>query len=293
MKYFITGVTGQLGYDIKKELIKRNVKQDQIIALNADELDITNKEQLTNIFIKEKPDIVFHCAAWTNVDDAEDNIEICTKINAEGTKNIVEACKKSNAKLIYISTDYVFDGKKEGFYETNDIPNPINVYGKTKYQGEIHVREYKKHFIVRISWVFGINGKNFVKTMLNLSKTKDCLNVVSDQFGSPTYTVDLSKFLIDMSNTDYYGTYHATNKGYTNWAEFAKYIFDSNEIDIVVNPILSNDYPTKSLRPLNSKMSSKSLIENGFSELPDWRDAINRYNEELKKENILIKKRSK
>ena len=291
MKYLITGVTGQLGYDIKEELINRNVIEENIIAPSIDELDITNKDLVMNTFIEKKPDIVFHCAAWTNVDNAEEDIEMCTKVNAEGTKNIVEATEKINAKLIYISTDYVFDGTKEGAYEIDDTPNPISVYGRTKYQGELYVKKYLNHFIVRISWVFGINGKNFVKTMLRLSETRDSINVVSDQVGSPTYTVDLSKLLIDMSETELYGTYHATNKGYINWAEFAKYIFESNQKYINVNPILSKDYPTKASRPMNSKMSSKSLTEKGFLELPEWQDAINRYNKELEKEKKLELKR--
>lgn len=291
MKYLITGVKGQLGYDVVRELKKRNVKDQDIVALDIDDLDITDNEQVNKMISNQKPDIIFHCAAWTNVDNAENNIEMCEKVNVEGTKNIVKACKKVNAKLFYISTDYVFDGTKNGIYEITDIPNPISVYGKTKHGGELAVKEYEKHFIVRISWVFGINGKNFVRTMLKLSETRDTLNVVSDQIGSPTYTVDLSKLLVDMSQTEAYGTYHATNKGYTSWADFAKYIFESNQINAVINPIPSKEYPTKAVRPMNSKMSSISLIENGFYELPNWRNAIDRYNEELKEEKIVQLKR--
>lgn len=286
MKIIVTGVNGQLGYDIVKELKSRGYQDEEIVGLDINDMDITDSEQVNNMFESINPDIVFHCAAWTNVDGAEDNYELVEKVNYVGTKNITNASKKCNAKLIYISTDYVFDGTKDGIYEINDIPNPKSVYGKTKYMGEQAVQEYDKHFIVRISWVFGINGKNFIKTMLNLSETRTELNVVADQVGSPTYTVDLSKLLVDMSESEKYGLFFATNEGYCSWAEFAKYIFEINNKNVVVNEITSEEYPQKAYRPRNSKLSKQSLDENGFSRLPDWKNAVDRYSNELK----LIKK---
>ena len=284
MKYLITGVEGQLGYDIIRELKKRGVNDNNIIAPTLSEMDITDIDQVENIILASKPDVIFHCAAWTNVDLAEDNEETVYKVNVEGTKNIVEMAKKVGAKVIYISTDYVFDGKKIDLYEIEDKPNPLSVYGKTKYLGEIETLKYQKSFIVRISWVFGINGKNFVKKMFELAETKNELNIVADQLGSPTYTVDLAPLLIDIANTEKYGIYHATNSGCCSWAEFAKYIFESNNLSVKVNEISTSDYPTKATRPLNSGLSKKSLIDNGFNTLPHWKDAIDRYNVELKEE---------
>lgn len=285
MRYLITGARGQLGFDIIRELQKRGL--NDIIAPSIEEMNITDNDSVNEIITKTKPDVVFHCAAWTNVDAAEENEEDVTLVNVIGTKNIVEASSKIGAKVFYISTDYVFDGSKEGMYEITDIPNPISVYGKSKYLGELETKKYDKHFIVRISWVFGINGQNFVKKMLELAQTRDELNVVSDQVGSPTYTVDLAHLLVEMSNTNKYGTYHANNSGYCNWAEFARYIFKSNNIDIKVNDIKTSDFKSKAQRPLNSKLSKKSLSDNGFDFLPSWEDAIDRYNKELK---VLIKK---
>lgn len=288
MRYLVTGVNGQLGYDIVRELKNRN--ENDIIPLDINDMDITNKEEVDKVISNFKPDVIMHCAAYTNVDGAEDNEEVCYNVNVIGTKNIVEAAKKINAKMLYISTDYVFDGTKEGLYEVTDKTNPLSVYGKTKYQGELETLKYDKSFIVRISWVFGINGKNFIRTMLNLSETRNELNVVSDQVGSPTYTVDLSKLLVDMVNTDKYGIYHANNSEFCSWAEFAEYIFKCNDIPMKVNHIKTSDYPSKAVRPLNSKLSKQSLIENGFNTLPSWKDATIRYCEELKKEKKLIKK---
>lgn len=289
MKYLVTGVNGQLGYDVVLELKKRGVNSDNIIALDRDSMDITDDKSVNKIFNEYKPDVVFHCAAWTNVELAEDEYDNAYKVNVMGTKNIVNACKKNNSKLIYISTDYVFDGTKEGLYETDDKTNPINAYGKTKYLGEVETLKYDKAFIVRVSWVFGINGKNFVKTMLKLSETKKELGVVCDQIGSPTYTVDLAKVLVDMSQTEKYGIYHATNSGFTSWSDFARYIFESNNIEMVVNDVKTIDYKTKSKRPLNSKLSKDSLTNNGFDLLPDWKNAVDRYNVELKNAKKLVK----
>ncbi|MFV0249881.1 MAG: dTDP-4-dehydrorhamnose reductase [Bacilli bacterium] len=282
MKSLITGFKGQLGYDIKRELIKRGF--NNIIALDKEEMDITNKENVFDVILKENPDVIFHCAAWTNVEKAEELEELVYNVNVSGTKYITEAAERINAKIIYISTDYIFDGTKDGLYEIDDIPNPISVYGKTKYLGEQEVMKYDKHFIVRISWVFGINGSNFIKTMLKLSQKTTELNIVGDQHGSPTYTLDLARLLVDMSQTTKYGTYHATNEEYCSWVEFAKYIFEINNINVKVNSIKTSEYPTKAFRPLNSKLSKKSLTENNFEQLPSWKDAVERFQIELEKE---------
>ena len=284
MKYLVTGVKGQLGFDIVRELNSRGF--NDVIGLDISDMDITDKEQVREVIKSHNPDVVFHCAAWTNVDKAEEMEEVVTNINVNGTSFIAEITKEINATLFYISTDYVFDGEKEGLYEIDDIPNPISVYGKTKYLGEEEAKINDKHFIVRISWVFGINGNNFIKTMLKLSETRNELNVVNDQIGSPTYTVDLASLLVDMSLTNKYGTYHANNDGFCTWADFARYIFKTNNKDVIVNGIPTSEYPTKSRRPLNSKLSKKSLIENGFKLLPTWQDAVDRYNLELKGEII-------
>ncbi len=285
MEYLITGYNGQLGFDLKKELLKSGVSEDEILVTDVDNMDITKKEDVSEIFSKYKPKYIFHCAAWTNVDLAEENYDLCYKVNVIGTKNIVDEAKKYDSKIVYISTDYVFDGTKEGLYEVSDKVNPQSVYGKTKYEGEELVRLYPKHFIVRTSWVFGINGKNFVKTMLNLADSgKKTLNVVADQFGSPTYTVDLAKELVMMMKTEKYGTYHVNNEGYCSWAEFAEYIFKTNNKDVKVNHITSEEYKTKAKRPLNSRLSKKSLDKASFDRLPTWKDAICRYNKELIKE---------
>ena len=281
MKFFITGINGQLGHDINLELLERGYTD--IYAPTSKEVDITNKEAVENAIINYKPDIIFHCAAYTAVDKAEDDKDRCYNVNVIGTKNITECAKRINARLVYISTDYVFDGTKEGYYIEDDKTNPINYYGETKYLGEEEVRKYDNHIITRISWVFGINGKNFVKSMLNLAETRDNLNIVADQVGSPTYTKDLSKLLVDIAASDKRGTYHVTNDGYCSWYEFAKYIFESNDVRINVNPITTEEYPTRANRPHNSKMSKEKLINDGFEMLPSWQDAVDRYNKELKK----------
>lgn len=290
MRYLVTGVKGQLGYDIVKELKRRN--ETEILALDVSEMDITNRKQVFDVVTEYKPDVIFHCAAWTAVDKAEDEKELCEKVNVVGTKNMTDASLEVGAKIIYMSTDYVFDGKKEGIYEPDDQVNPQSVYGDTKYRGEEEVRRNPKHFITRISWVFGINGKNFIRTMLNLSEKLDSLNVVDDQIGSPTYTVDLAKLLVDMAQSENYGTYHATNEGYCSWAEFAEYIFQTNEKTTKINHVTTEEYleltgTKQAYRPRNSKMSKEKLLENGFEKLPTWQDAVNRYSEELKTEKIL------
>ena len=281
-KVMVTGGAGQLGFDVIKELRKRGY--EEIYAPTIEELDLKNKRAVDDYMKKIKPDLVIHCAAYTAVDQAEEDLEVAGKTNIDATDYIAQNCKKYDSKLIYISTDYVFDGSKDlnEVYETKDQTNPQSVYGLTKLMGERKALDNPKTFVVRTSWVFGINGKNFVKKMLDLSETKDELNVVSDQYGSPTYTVDLARLLVDMAGTEKYGLYHANNEGYCNWAEFAEEIFRQNKIDTKVNHVTSEEYPQKAYRPKNSKLSKKTLIDNDFDLLPAWQDALRRYNKELK-----------
>ena len=279
MKVLVTGVKGQLGFDCIIELKK---KGHCPIGIDRDELDLTQEEEVYSFIRSIKPNCIIHCAAYTAVDKAEEDSDSCCKVNVEATKYLVNVSKELDIKLLYISTDYVFDGLKTGEYEINDLPNPKSVYGNTKYLGEGEAKKTDKHFIVRISWVFGINGNNFIKTMLRLSETRNELNVVSDQIGSPTYTKDLSALLVEMIESEKYGTYHVTNEGYCGWNDFARYIFLRANKDVEVNDILTKDYPTKAIRPQNSKLSKKSLDENGFKRLPSWEDAVDRYLEELK-----------
>lgn len=275
MKVLVTGVGGQLGYDVIKELEKRNIN---CIGADRAEFDITDFEAAHKFITDYMPDTVIHCSAYTAVDKAEEEPELCHLVNAVGTENIAKVCKEINAKMVYISTDYVFDGTKEGFYEVDDVPNPINVYGKTKLEGEIAVQKILvKYFIVRISWVFGVNGNNFVKTMLRLGKERSQLSVVSDQIGSPTYTADLASLLIDMIQTDKYGIYHATNEGECSWAEFAEEIFSVVGVDVKVNHITTAEYPTKAMRPMNSRMSKEKLKNFKFRSLDCWRDSVKKY----------------
>ena len=286
MKYLITGYKGQLGYDIKRELLKRGIDEKSILAVDREEMDITNKEAVFKVILDFRPDIIFHCAAYTAVDKAEDDEDNAYNINVTGTKNIVDASLEINSTIIYMSTDYVFDGTKEGYYTEEDEVNPKSVYGKTKYLGEEEVRRNKKHFITRISWVFGINGHNFIKTMLKLSDNHKEVNVVNDQIGSPTYTVDLAKILVDMSNTTKYGTYNVTNDLYCSWAEFAKDIFAINNKDVKVNEVSTEEYlkitnTKQAYRPRNSKLSKEKLVNMGFTILPSYKDALRRYKEEL------------
>ena len=279
MKVFVTGVKGQLGYDVVNELEKRGL---EAIGVDIQEMDITDAESVNNVIGEAAPDAVIHCAAYTAVDAAEDNVEICRKVNAEGTRNIANMCKKLDIPMIYISTDYVFDGQGEIPWLPDDERAPLNVYGQTKYEGELAVQNtLEKYFIVRIAWVFGVNGKNFIKTMLNLGKTRDHLTVVNDQFGSPTYTYDLARLLVDMIQTDKYGIYHATNEGICTWYEFACEIFRQAGITVEVTPVTADQYPAKAKRPSNSRMSKDKLEENGFERLPSWQDALGRYLKEI------------
>lgn len=275
MKVLVTGANGQLGYDVVKELQKQNI--ECYGALRQD-FDIVDFEATENFIKNYMPDAVIHCAAYTAVDKAEDEQGLCYLVNASATENIAEICKKINAKMLYISTDYVFDGTKDDFYEVDDKPNPINVYGKTKLLGEQAVqRILNKYFIVRISWVFGEHGNNFVKTMLRLGKERKEINVVADQYGSPTYTADLAPLLVEMIQTEKYGVYHATNEGVCTWAEFAEEIFKIAGMNVKVNHITTAEYPTRAIRPMNSRLSKTSLVINNFKTLDNWEIALGKY----------------
>lgn len=275
MRVFVTGVKGQLGHDVVGELEKRGM---EAIGVDIDEMDITDASEVDRIIKEAAPDAVIHCAAYTAVDAAEENEAVCRRVNADGPRNIAKVCRDLDIKMIYISTDYVFGGQGERPWEPEDERDPKSVYGRTKYEGELAVQELlEKYFIVRIAWVFGINGKNFVKTMLNLSRTHDTIRVVNDQFGSPTYTYDLARLLVDMALTDKYGIYHATNEGVCSWYDFACAIFREAGVRVNVLPVSTEEYGAKASRPANSRMSKDKLSENGFERLPSWQDALKRY----------------
>ena len=279
MKILVTGVGGQLGYDVCKELDARNVEN---MGVDLSDFDITDTQATRDYIVKYHPDAVIHCSAWTAVDKAEDELEKVRTVNTEGPRNIAAACKEIDAKMLYISTDYVFPGTGEHFYEPDDPTGPLGAYGVTKLGGELAVKEVlDNYFIVRISWVFGKNGNNFVKTMLRLAETKQELNVVCDQIGSPTYTADLAPLLCDMITTEKYGTYHATNEGICSWAEFAEEIFRLAGKNVKVNYIPTSEYPTRAIRPLNSRMSKDKQEQAGFTRLPHWKDALQRYLKEI------------
>lgn len=280
MKVLVTGVKGQLGFDVMNELRGRG---HDAVGVDIDEMDITNGGQVQEVLTANAPDAVIHCSAYTAVDRAEEEPEICRKVNAEGTKNIAEVCASLDCKLIYLSTDYIFSGDGERPWEPDDTPAPLNVYGQTKYEGEEEIKSrLNKYFIVRISWVFGINGNNFVKTMLRLGRENGAVKVVDDQIGSPTYTYDLAKLLVDMAESEAYGQYHATNEGICSWYEFAKEIFRAAGMDeVTVTPVSSDEFPAKAKRPKNSRMSKEELVKNGFNKLPSWQDAVGRYVGEL------------
>ena len=275
MRILVTGVKGQLGYDVVNELKKRGHTP---IGVDVEEMDITDASAVEKEIKKEPLDAVIHCAAYTAVDAAEDNRELCMRVNAEGTRNIARVCRELDLKMVYISTDYVFDGEGERPWEPDDPREPLNDYGESKYQGELAVEEYlEKYFTVRIAWVFGVNGKNFIKTMLRLAESQKEINVVNDQIGSPTYTYDLAVLLADMVETEKYGRYHATNEGLCTWYEFAKEIFRQAGADVKVNPVSSDEFPAKAKRPHNSRMDKSKLVQNGFRPLPTWQDALKRY----------------
>lgn len=288
MKVLVTGVKGQLGHDVVNELTKRG---HTAVGVDVEEMDITDDKAVDNVIKNASPDAVIHCAAWTAVDLAEDEDkqEKVRLVNAVGTENIAKVCKELDCKMIYISTDYVFDGTGTRPWKPDDSRSPLNVYGQTKYEGELAVEKYlSKYYIVRIAWVFGVNGKNFIKTMLNIGKTHDKLTVVNDQIGTPTYTYDLARLLVDMAETDKYGRYHATNEGgYISWYDFTCEIMRQakqyNPVyeNVTVLPMDSSSYPSKAKRPSNSRMDKSKLAENGFTPLPTWQDALARYLKEI------------
>lgn len=278
MKILVTGIQGQLGYDVGKVLDNRNI---EYYAPTIEEMNLTNHSVVLKILREYHPDAVIHCAAYTAVDKAEDEPEKCWAINVDGTRNLAEGCKEIGAKMLYVSTDYVFGGTRDQFYEVDDPVDPQNIYGATKLAGELAVKALlEKYFIVRTSWVFGKNGNNFVKTMLRLAETQAEINVVCDQIGSPTYTADLAPLLCDMVETEKYGVYHATNEGVCSWAKFAQESFRLAERAVKVREITTEKYPTKAVRPLNSRLSKNKLAEMGFAGLPNWQDALQRYLEE-------------
>lgn len=271
----VTGSTGQLGSDVVKELLKRGYST---LSPNRSEFNLCSEDSIRNYILNSNCEAIVHCAAYTQVDKAEDEKDLCIKINATATKHIVKCAKILDIPMIYISTDYVFDGTKDGEYTENDETNPINIYGESKLAGEKYVQEIlDKYYIVRTSWVFNINRKNFIETMLRLSKANNQLSIVNDQIGSPTYTKDLSRLLVDMLETSKYGLYHATNEGYCSWYEFADTIFKLANINIDIKAINSNEYASRAKRPLNSKLSKDKLIEYGFKPLPHWEDALKDY----------------
>ena len=288
MRLFVTGAAGQLGHDIIKEAEKRGheaVGTDLGERWNGLQMDITDAEAVSRTIREINPDIVYHCAAWTAVDAAEDAQETVFKVNALGTRNIAEACKEVGCKMVYISTDYVFDGQgTEPWQPDCKDYAPLNVYGQSKLVGEEAVSgTLDKYFIVRIAWVFGVNGNNFIKTMLNIGKKYDTLRVVNDQIGTPTYTYDLARLLVDMGETEKYGYYHATNEGgYISWYDFACEIFRQAGYSTKVIPVTTAEYGlSKAARPFNSRLDKSKLTENGFERLPDWKDALGRYLKEI------------
>ena len=305
MKVFVTGVGGQLGHDVMNELAKRGhegIGSDiaarysgmedgtAVCAMPYVQLDITDREAVEKVLSEAAPDAVIHCAAWTAVDAAEEaeNVPRVRAINADGTRNIAAACRGLDCRMMYISTDYVFDGQgTEPWKPDCTAYAPLNVYGQTKLEGELAVREaLEKYFIVRIAWVFGRNGRNFIKTMLNVGRTHESVRVVNDQIGTPTYTYDLARLLVDMIETEKYGCYHATNEGgYISWYDFCREIYRQAGLKTEVIPVTTAEYGlSRAARPFNSRLDKTKLVENGFTPLPDWRDALERY---LRQEGIL------
>ena len=285
MKILVTGATGQLGRDLMRELAARG---HQGIGVGSAEMDITDAAACARMIGNTAPEAVIHCAAWTAVDAAEESAEACRKVNAVGTENVARACRAVGCKLMYISTDYVFDGQGEHPWKPEDTAAPISVYGQTKWEGEQAVRaQVDRHFIVRIAWTFGVGGSNFVKTMLGLAHTRDRITVVNDQIGTPTYTADLARLLTDMIETERYGTYHATNEGgYISWYDFACEIFRQAGVkNVHVVPVASSEYPAaKAKRPFNSRLDRSKLTQSGFVPLPPWQDALARYLQALARE---------
>ncbi len=287
MKLLVTGVKGQLGYDIMRICQKEGI---EAVGVDIEEMDITNQQQVEEVIKQANVDAVIHCSAYTAVDKAEDDEETCNKVNVDGTCNIAQVCHDLDIKMMYFSTDYVFDGQGIRPWQPDDKPSPLNVYGNSKYLGELKVQKLvDKHFILRISWVFGINGANFVKTMIRLGREKDELNVVNDQIGAPTYTYDLAKLAVEMIQSEQYGIYHATNEGDTSWYDFACEIFKQANIEVKVNPVDSNAFPVKAKRPNNSRMDKSKLVENNFNLLPEWIVSLESYLNELNQSNLNFK----
>lgn len=281
MKILVTGYKGQLGYDVVNEATSRNI---EAVGVDIDEMDITNVDQVNKVIKEGNYDAVVHCAAWTAVDKAEDPelLETVKKVNVEGTANIANVCEELDIPMMYFSTDYVFDGQGEIPWDEYSERKPLNVYGQTKYEGELVVEKLQKHFIIRIAWVFGVNGNNFIKTMLRLGKERGAVSVVNDQIGNPTYTYDLAKLVVDMIQTEKYGIYHATNSGdFISWYDFACEIFKQAGLDVEVTPVDSNTFPAAAKRPNNSRMNQSELDKNGFNRLPSWQDALSRYLKEI------------
>lgn len=282
MKVFVTGATGQVGSSCILELKSRGM---DVRGVSSKDFSITDTEALRKALLDYQPDVVIHCAAYTAVDKAEDEPELCREVNADATAEIARISAGLHAKLVYLSTDYVFPGTGTASFEVGSETGPLNVYGRTKLLGELAVREYVlEHFIVRISWVFGPGGKNFIRTMMKLSETHEEVRVVDDQVGSPTYARDVAVLLAHMITTDRYGTYHATNEGFCSWAELAKEVFRQAGRSTKVIPVLSSEYPTRARRPRNSRLNKSSLDRGGFPRLPRWKDAVGRYLIELAKE---------
>lgn len=282
MKILVTGYKGQLGYDVVNEAQKRGI---EAVGVDINEMDITNPQQVRDVITEGNYDAVVHCAAWTAVDKAEEPelFEKVRAVNAMGPKYISDICRELDIPVMYFSTDYVFDGEGDTPWNEYDEFEPLNVYGVTKGEGEKYIVENPKHFIIRIAWVFGKNGNNFIKTMLRLGKERGAVSVVNDQIGLPTYTYDLAKLVVDMIQTEEYGTYHATNSGeYISWYDFAKEIFREAGMDVEVTPVDSSQFPAKARRPHNSRMNQTELDKHGFDRLPSWQDALSRYLEVLK-----------
>lgn len=275
MNVLVTGITGQLGFDVAAELNRRG---HAVIPASRPDFDLTLPDKTAEFVKCAHPDAVIHCAAYTAVDKAEDEPELCARINAAGTRTIALASKECGAKMLYVSTDYVFSGLGSAPHASNEQPAPLNVYGRTKYEGELAVREtLERAFIVRTSWVFGLHGQNFVKTMLRLGQTRSEISVVNDQIGSPTFTADLATLLCSMIESERFGVYHATNEGDCSWAEFAAEIFSLARLPVRVRPISTAEYPTKARRPLNSRLDKSGLERAHFSRLPHWKDALKRF----------------
>lgn len=280
LKFMVTGVNGQLGHDVFMQL---KDKKFDVVAPGREEFDLTSRDQVKTYIMNVKPDVIIHCAAYTAVDKAEDEKDLCYSVNVDGTRAIAEAAKEINAKVVYLSTDYVFDGLGQESNSEEKETSPVNYYGYTKEQGEKIVRELiDKHFVVRTSWVYGLNGNNFVKTMLKLAESRNEINVVDDQIGAPTYTKDLAELIVKLVQTNSYGTYHGVNEGYCSWYEFAKSIFAKTGIEMKVNPISTEDYPTKAKRPLNSRLSKENTTKAVLDRMPHWEDALTRFIKELK-----------